>query len=224
MAAPPIERAQPRMEPDGEPRNACDTAKKEPMPQYAGRAKKETHGLPRSENERQARDARLKRLAGRIDALVEKDEGSLRHAREVRALRRAAAAELYGICSNFVTAVNGLLAQGEVVLDPAAYEEGAFQEESANLIQMNVRGRILQVEFEATVELMSTEDFRIPYTLEGFVRAFNQELLDKDIIEEQLIFYTWEKEKKMWRYFDPRTYRSGPFDEEYLITLMEQLI
>jgi hypothetical protein len=180
--------------------------------------------LPRSASQRDVRDARLKRLAESIDALVEKDENSLGRVREVRALRRAAAAELYGICSNFVVAINGLLARGEVVLDPPEYADGAFQEESANLIQMNVRGRILQVEFEATLELLSTEDFRIPYTLQGVVRAFNQELLDKDIIEEQLIFYTCEKHKKMWRFFDARTYRSAPFDEEYLIALMEQLI
>jgi hypothetical protein len=180
--------------------------------------------VARSGNQTEVRDARLKRLAESIDGLVEKDESSLRRAREVRALRRAAAAELYGICSNFVGAINSLLARSEVVLDPPDYADGAFQEESANLIQMNVRGRILQVEFEATVDLVSTEDFRIPYTLEGFVRAFNQELLDKDIIEEQLIFYTLEKQKKMWRFFDPRTYRSGPFDEEYLTGLMEQLI
>jgi len=47
---------------------------------------------------------------------------------------------------------------------------------------------------------------------------------DKDIIEEQLIFYTLENHKKMWRFFDARTYRSGPFDQEYLIGLMEQLL
>ncbi|MBZ5620864.1 MAG: hypothetical protein LAQ69_19365 [Acidobacteriia bacterium] len=179
--------------------------------------------MARSGNQTETRDARLKRLAESIDALVEKDESSLRHAREIWTVRRAAAAELYGICSHFVTAVNGLLSRGKVVLDPPEFSEGAFHEESANMIQMNVRGRILQVEFEATVELVSTEDFRIPYTLEGLVRAFNQELLDKDIIEEQLIFYTLEKQKKMWRFFDARTYRSGPFDREYLISLMEQL-
>jgi hypothetical protein len=92
------------------------------------------------------------------------------------------------------------------------------------MIQINVRGRILQVEFKTTVELVSTEDFRIPYTVEGHIRAFNQELLDKHIIEEQLIFYTLEKERNMWRFFDARTYRSGPFDQSYLISLMEQLI
>lgn len=180
--------------------------------------------MPRSASQRDARDARLKRLAESIDALVEKDANSLGRVREVRALRRAAAAELYGICSNFVASINGLLSRGEVILDPPEYADGAFQEESANLVQMNVRGRILQVEFEATLELLSTEDFRIPYTLQGVVRAFNQELLDKDIIEEQLIFYTCEKHRKMWRFFDARTYRSGPFDEEYLMVLMEQLI
>ena len=46
----------------------------------------------------------------------------------------------------------------------------------------------------------------------------------KDLIEEQLIFYTLEQNKGMWRFFDARTYRSGPFDVEYLIGLMEQLI
>jgi len=92
------------------------------------------------------------------------------------------------------------------------------------LMQIQVRGRILQIEFEATPELLSTEDFRIPYTLAGAIRAFNQELLDKDVVEEQLIFYTLEKRKGMWRFFDPRTYRSGPLDREYLVSLMEQLV
>jgi len=106
----------------------------------------------------------------------------------------------------------------------AGYAADSFQEDQLNLVQINVRGRILQVSFSATGELVSTEDFRVPYTLEGAVRAFNQELLDKDIIEEQLIFYTLENHKKMWRFFDARTYRSGPFDQEYLIGLMEQLL
>ncbi|HLK70128.1 MAG TPA: hypothetical protein VKU19_42155 [Bryobacteraceae bacterium] len=180
--------------------------------------------MPRTGSEKEARELRLKRLAENIDALVEKDERSMRHARDVRRMRREAACELYSICSDFVVGLNGRLARGEVILDPVSFGEDSFQEESPNLVQMNIRGRILQIQFEATVELISTEDFRIPYTLEGAVRAFNQELLDKDIIEEQLIFYTWEKQKKMWRFFDPRTYRSGPFDEEYLIGLLEQLI
>jgi hypothetical protein len=180
--------------------------------------------LARPENRTHPLEARLKRLAQHIDGLADLDAASLRRAREIGALRRAAAEELYGICARFVEHLNTLLTRGEVVLDPPDFGEHAFQVESANLVQMNIRGRILQVEFEATPELVSTEDFRLPYTLQGVVRAFNQDLLDKDLIEEQLLFYTLERPKPMWRYFDPRTYRSGTFDEEYLIAVMEQLI
>ena len=175
-------------------------------------------------NQTQSRDARLKRLARSIDALAEKDEGFLRRAREIAALRQAAAADLYAICADFVGAVNRLLARMEIELDPPGFGSSSFQEDLVNLVQINVRGRILQVAFSATPELISTEDFRVPYTLQGTIRAFNQELLEKDIIEEQLIFYTLEDHKQMWRFFDARTYRSGPFDQEYLIGLMEQLL
>jgi hypothetical protein len=178
----------------------------------------------RTANQTQVRDARLKRLAASIDALTEKDETFLRRGREMAALRRAAAADLHAICADFVNSVNRLLARSDVELDPPSFVESAFQEDAPNLIQINVRGRILQVSFSTTPELVSTEDFRIPYTLEGAIRAFNQELLDKDLVEEQLLFYTLENEKKMWRFFDARTYRSGPFDPEYLISLMEQII
>jgi hypothetical protein len=180
--------------------------------------------LSRLASQEQVRDARFKRLAESIDVLAEKDESFLRHAREIAALRRTAAAGLHAICSGFVGSLNRLLSRCEVVLDPPEFSPEAFQENGKNLFQINVQGRILQVEFEAAPELISTEDLRIPYTLQGVVRAFNQELLDRSLIEEQLIFYTLEKEKKMWRFFDARTYRSGPFDQEYLISLMEQVI
>lgn len=175
-------------------------------------------------NQIQGRDNRLKRLAEKIEALSVKDEVRLRHAREIGQLRRVAASDLHAICADFVNSVNRLLSQSELELAPRNFSDSTFQEDTPNLIQINVRGRILQVAFKATPELVSTEDFRIPYTLEGSVRAFNQELLDKDLIEEQLVFYTLEKEKRMWRFFDARTYRSGPFDQEYLISVMEQVI
>jgi hypothetical protein len=180
--------------------------------------------LGRLGSREQIQDARLKRLAQSIDALAEKDERFLRHAREIAALRRAAAAGLYTICSGFVASLNRLLSRCEMVLDPSEFSEDAFQEDTKNLIQINFQGRILQIEFEAAPELVATEDLRIPYTLQGVTRAFNQELLNQSLIEEQLLFYTLEKEKKMWRFFDARTYRSGPFDQEYLISLMERLI
>jgi hypothetical protein len=170
------------------------------------------------------RDTRLKRLSRSIDALADRDQDLLDRARDITALRRRAAAELHAICAEFVVSLNRLLAREALVLDPPDFGEEAFHEEGKNLIQINVRGRILQIEFGCTAELVSTEEFRIPYTMDGSVRAFNQELLEKDIIEEQLLYYTLEKDKKWWRFFDARTYRSGPFDQEYLVSLMEQLI
>lgn len=175
-------------------------------------------------NQMQGRDTRLKRLAESIDALAEKDQRRQDHAREITDLRRRAATELHAICADFVGSLNRLLSRTEVVLDPPVFSEDNLREEAPNLVQLNTRGRILQIEFTTTPDLVSTEDFRVPYTMKGSVRAFNQALLDKDLIEEQLLFYTLEKEKKLWRFFDPRTYRSGPFDQEYLVNLMEQLL
>lgn len=180
--------------------------------------------MGRLNNPVQTRDARLKRLAADIDALADKDEKLIREGRETTALRKAAAVALYRVCAEFVKSINILLARPEMSLAPPEFSEDCFREEGANLFQVNVRGRILQIAFEASPGLVSTEDFRVPYTLEGSVRAFNQELLDKDLIEEQLLFFTIEKQKNMWRFFDPRTYRSGPFDQDYLISVMEQLI
>jgi hypothetical protein len=180
--------------------------------------------VTRRPNHAQSREARIKRLARSIDLLLEKDERLLKRAREVEELRRSAAANIYGICAEFVESLNNMLERSAVDLDPPSFGAGSFQEGSPNLFQINVRGRILQVAFNATPELISTEDFRVPYTLEGTVRAFNQDLLDKDLIEEQLIFFTLEGDRKMWRFFDARSYRSGPFDVEYLFGLMEQLI
>jgi hypothetical protein len=156
--------------------------------------------------------------------LAEKDERLIRRAKEIAEMRRSAAREMYGICASFVHAVNALLAQPVVELEPDDFPPAAFREDTPTLIQINARGRILQISFAGTSDLVSTEEFRVPYILNGTVRAFNQELLDKDVIEEQLIFFTLEKHNQMWRFFDARTYRSGPFDRDYVVSLMEQLI
>jgi hypothetical protein len=177
----------------------------------------------RKEDPARSRDSRLKRLAAHIESLGEKDAMLVRHARDIADVRRAAAQELHSICAGFVRSINELLSEETVMLDPPAFA-GAVRDSAPNLFQINVRGRVLQVEFETTEELVSTEDFRIPYTMAGEIRAFNQELLDKDLIQEQLIFYTLERGTRMWRFFDARTYRSGPFDLDYLVSLMEQLV
>jgi hypothetical protein len=166
----------------------------------------------------------MKRLAQSIEALAEKDEVLRRRSKQIDELRRAAASELYAVCHEFVSTLNRLMSKPELALDPEQFGDATFQEDTVNLIQISVRGRILQVAYSATPELLSTEDFRVPYTLTGSLRAFNQELLEKDIVEEQLVFYTVEKNRNMWRFFDPRTYRSGTLDQEYLVSVMEQLI
>jgi hypothetical protein len=167
---------------------------------------------------------RLRKLARSLDALARTDEGHIRRAHEISSLRREAAVELHGICGDFVRGLNQLLSEIELEFRPEDYGPANFQDEGINLFQINARGRILQIKFEATPELVSTEDFRVPYILAGAVRCFNQQLLEKDLIEEQLLFYTIEKSRHLWRFFDARTYRSGPFDAQYLTGLMEQLV
>lgn len=171
-----------------------------------------------------AKHKRIERLAARIDALAEKDESVLRNAREIAEIRRAAAVELHAECAAFVAGLNRMLARPEIRLDPPEFSTANYREEGPNLFQINVRGRILQVEFESSPVLVSTEDFRVPYTMQGELRLFNQDLLDRDLVEERLLFYCLEGSKRFWRVFDLRTSHSGHFNQEYLVGLMERLI
>jgi hypothetical protein len=167
---------------------------------------------------------RLKKLAESVDALSEKDDLLIRRAEQITAMRMRAAAGLHAICAGFVDSLNPLLSRTTVTLDPREFAPECFQEDGTNLFQINVRGRILQVDFRATPELVSTEDFRVPYTLEGAVRCFNQQLLEQDIVREHLLFYCLEKDRDFWRFFDERTYRTGPVDMDYFSSLLEQLL
>src|SRR4051812_33299712 len=85
-------------------------------------------------------DARLKRLAKDIEGLAAKDETALQHAHQIAALRRQAAQQLFSACSAFVDGINRLLPAPEVQLDPAEFTQESFQEDSPNLLQINVRG------------------------------------------------------------------------------------
>ena len=167
---------------------------------------------------------RLKRLARSIEALSEKDSVLLQKTLTVASLRRHAAMQLHTICASFVAELNKQLSSTQLQFDPSEYAPEAFQEIGVNLLQINVRGRILQIEFSSTPETVSTENFRVPHIIEGSIRCFNQEFLDRAVIEEQFIFYCLEKKGNLWRFFDARTYRSGPFDQDYLISLMEQVV
>ena len=167
---------------------------------------------------------RLKKLAQAIDALAAKDSALVEKALAIAAMRRQAAVELHAICGGFVKELNQHLSSPQVDFDPVEYLPESFQEIGVNLLQVNVRGRILQIEFAATPETISTENFRVPHIIEGSIRCFNQEILEREVVEEQFIFYCLEKKRNLWRFFDARTYRSGPFDQEYLISLMEQVV
>lgn len=180
--------------------------------------------MGRSKSGAPAGEERLKRLARNIDLLAGRDEDLLRRERETEVLRRAAAAQLHALCAAFVGELNRLLERSEVQLDPESFDAERYQPDMSTLMQIQVRGRIVQITFTATPGLVSTEEFRIPYILEGSVRAFNQQLLDRNMVGEQLLFYTLEGRSKLWRYFDTRTYRSGPVDWDYLTTLMEEVI
>jgi hypothetical protein len=167
---------------------------------------------------------RLKKLAGAIEALAEKDSALVQKTQEIALLRRQAAVELHSICGHFVSQINQHLSSTQVQFDPPDYSHESFRDGGVNLLQINVRGRILQIEFASTLEMISTENFRVPHILEGSIRCFNQDFLEHAEIEEQFIFYCLERKQKLWRFFDARTYRSGPFDQPYLISLMEQVV
>jgi hypothetical protein len=174
-------------------------------------------------NARLAKD-RLKKLAEAIDALTEKDSALIQKTEEIALLRRRAAVELHKICADFVVAINYHMSKSGLQFDPGEYAPESFDDTGFNLLQINARGRLLQIEFASTAEMISTENFRAPHILEGSIRCFNQEFLEQSVIEEQFIFYCLEKKRNLWRFFDARTYRSGLFDQEYLVTLMEHLL
>jgi hypothetical protein len=170
--------------------------------------------------------ARLKRLADSIDALVEKDNRAIDIARVVEAKRASGAVELHHIFRRFVDSVNALATKASLVLDPEEFEEGMFLDSNQNFFQIHVRGRILLVTFGPPFENISTENFRIPYILEGTVRCFNQELLEHESIEEHSVFYCYCMNgiEAEWRYSKAHTYQTGPVDNAYLASVFESLL
>jgi len=167
---------------------------------------------------------RLIKLAQRIDATADEDQKLLKRSLEMEELRRKGATELHQICAGFANALNASLTKIKLELDPPDYSPDKFNPNGVNLFQLNAHGRIVQIEFETPEHLVSTENFRVPYVLEGSIRCFNQDLLDREVIEEQLLFYCLERKRNLWRYFEGRTYRTGRFDADYLAGLMENLV
>ena len=81
-----------------------------------------------------------------------------------------------------------------------------------------------RIDFTATEELYSTDDFRRRYTLQGAVRSFNQELLSQNVVDEQTIYYCPEGSTARWYYLDCRTYRTGRVTPDFFAAELERLL
>ena len=173
---------------------------------------------------RRNRPDRLTRLAKAIEDIGESDRKVIAESTDVDRLRTQGALDLHRICRDFVEKVNDKLQEPAVLLDPPSFSESSYNDGGINLFQINLRGRILQIEFGPTTELYESEDFRRRYVLRGAVRSFNQDLLDHGSIDEKMIFYCPANGEAIWYFFDGRTYRSGRVAESYLVSEMERLL
>jgi hypothetical protein len=98
-----------------------------------------------------------------------------------------------------------------------------FRERGVNLIQIGSQGRQIQISFEAPAQLISREKFLIPYILEGEVRAYNQEMLERSEMRTRMLFLCLQEERVVWRFYDWRTRQTGIVGRELLVGLMGQL-
>jgi hypothetical protein len=167
---------------------------------------------------------RLDRLALAIEAIAGRDQVVMDESSQVDRIRAEGAAGLYGVCRKFVDELNGRLKDPALVLDPPQWDQDSFDDSRPNLLQISLRGRLLQIEFSATDEPYSTEEYRHRYVLEGSVHSFNQNFLERDTVDEQMIFFCAHEPTAVWHFFDPRTYRSGLVSVEYLASELERLL
>jgi hypothetical protein len=169
-------------------------------------------------------DERIARLAKQIGEDVRKDQHLRLTESEVLEFRRLGAAELHTICADFAASVNRLLTPPVLEMAPSDFAPEMFRNSGANLILLNAHGRIVQIAFESTRESSSTDKFLIPYILEGEVRAYNQEMLERTQVRSHALFYCVEHSRKVWRYHDWARGQSGVFSREQLVSLMERLV
>ena len=169
-------------------------------------------------------DERITRLARQIGSEVKKDHHLLLKKPEVLELRRQGATEIYAICADFVGSVNRRMTMPILELTPPEFTSEMFRESGPNLFHVNAQGRILQIVIEATREKFSTEKFLIPYILEGEVRAYNQEMLERTQIRSQALFYCIEEKGNRWHYFEWLHGRSGAFVQAQLVSLLERIV
>jgi hypothetical protein len=169
-------------------------------------------------------EQRLQKLARKLDAIPAKDAERIAQAREMEHKQQAAAAELHQLCSAFVASLNAVLREMTVEFTPAEFTPASLDAPSGALFQINASGRIVQITLHCKETAVSTEHFRVPYILEGRIRSFNQDLLDRQEINEYQIFYCVDRTEESWRYFDTRSRTSGRITREFLIDLLDQIV
>lgn len=166
---------------------------------------------------------RMRKLARALDLVAEKDRLELARQEAIEQMRREAAVELYGICRRFVDELNSLMDQVKLDLSPGEYACANYRDTAPNLFQINLNGRLIQISFKPTDTVTSIDNYRIPYTLEGNVNSYNQQLLEHDEIRDQKIYYCLERGGNHWRYQEGGTGRQGVVDSDYLAALLEKL-
>jgi hypothetical protein len=171
-----------------------------------------------------ADEQRIARLAKQIGSEIRKEQHLLLTDVQVNELRRRAAVELYSICASVADSVNRLLTPAVIELAPPEYAPEMFRESGANLFQLNVQGRIVQLSFRSTQEKFSTQKFLVPYILEGEVQAYNQEMLERTQTRSQALFFCLEQGRNRWHYFEWLHGRTGEFGSGQIVSLLEQLV
>lgn len=167
---------------------------------------------------------RLRRLAERLDELPAKDLARIQKEQELERRQREGASDLYQMLRTLVDSLNRLMQHLVIDLTPDTFDSDSLYTASGALFQVNASGRILQVLLQATPGGASTEHFRQPYIIEGRLRWFNQELLDRQEIRENHLYYVVEAESGAWRYYNAHRHRTGHADLEYLAEILEELI
>ncbi len=171
-----------------------------------------------------ADDNRIARLAKQLGDDIRKEQHLLLTDSKVLELRRQGASQLYSICADFAASVDRFLTPPVLEIAPSTYDPEVFRNSGANLIQLNARGRIIQLAFESTRARFSTDKFLIPYILEGEVRAYNQEMLERTQVRSQALFFCVEDSQTTWHYYEWVSGRTGAFGREQLVNLMERIV
>ena len=74
--------------------------------------------------------------------------------------RRHGARILHSICADFTRHLNAAMTRTEMLLMPTEFNPETYREDAPNLIQMSLRGRIVQIQYEAPEQIIANENLR----------------------------------------------------------------